>query len=312
MTLRGGNSLILTRNNHRSVRQSRARIQNRHTMNFKDKVILITGASSGIGRQLALDLAARGAIVAGCGRSIPRLKETLKEVRRLSPPSVMIGCDVSDAEQVKGMVAKVLADCGKVDVLVNNAGIGMRRPFVEMPLATIEEIIRVNYLGAVYCAHEVLPSMIARRSGQIVNISSVAGLIGTLNMAAYCASKFAMNGWSEGLYHELKPLGVDVSIVCPGAVANDFSRDFRDSEPKSPPNLVISTEAVSRAVIRVIESKRFEVVLPRRLALIVALRRHLPALFRALAQRRFRRHVKIPGFAENNSSPAGTNVGESR
>jgi short-subunit dehydrogenase len=265
-------------------------------MDFTDQVIVITGASNGIGKQLALDLAARGAVVVGCGRSIPRLKETLKELRRTSPSSVMIGCDVSDAEQVQGMFAKIIADYGRIDVLVNNAGIGMRRPFAETPLETIEEILRVNYLGAVYCTHSALPSMIARGAGHIVNISSISGLIGTLNMGAYCASKFAMNGWSESLYHELKPLGVYVSIVCPGPVPTDFARDFRDSAPKSSRNLMVSTETVSRAVIRVIDNKRFEIVLPRRLALISALRRHAPNLFRALAQRRFHRHVaaRIP------------------
>ena len=97
-------------------------------MNFTDQVTLITGASSGIGKQIALDLAGRGAIVVGCGRSIPRLKETLKEVRRTSPRSVMIGCDVGDAEQVQGMIGKVLDDFGKVDILINNAGVGMRSP----------------------------------------------------------------------------------------------------------------------------------------------------------------------------------------
>lgn len=263
-------------------------------MDFKDQVILITGASSGIGKRLAVDLAARGAIVAGCGRSIMRLKETLKEVRRASPSSAMIGCDVSDAEQVGGMVAKVLADFGKIDVLINNAGVGMRKPFVETDLKTIEEIIRVNYLGAVYCTHAALRSMIARGSGHVVNISSVAGLIGTLNMGAYCASKFAMNGWSESLYHELKPLGVHVSIVCPGSVATDFARDFRDSSPKSPPNWIVSPEAVSHAVIQVLDNKRFEVILPRWMAFLEALNRHAPKLFRALAQRQFRRHVATP------------------
>ena len=272
-------------------------------MDFKDQVILITGASSGIGRQLALDLAARGAVVAGCGRSIARLKETLKEVRRASPSSTMIGCDVSDAEQVRGMVAKILADFGKIDVLINNAGVGMRRPFMETDLATVEEIMRINYLGAVYCAHEVLPSMIARRDGQIVNISSGAGLIGTLNMAAYCASKFALNGWSESLYHELKPLGVHVSIVCPGPVETGFNHRFRDSEPKSPTGAIVAAETVARAVIQVLENKRFEVVLPHWLALMSSLRRHAPNIFRALAQRRFRRHVaiskKIPGGGDS-------------
>jgi short-subunit dehydrogenase len=121
-----------------------------------------------------------------------------------------------------------------------------------------------------------------------------------------------MNGWSESLYHELKPLGVHVSIVCPGPVANDFARDFRDSELKSPSNLIVSTEAVSRAIIRVIDNQRFEIVLPRRLALINALRRHAPNLFRILAQRRFRRHVAAPDPDANDSRWTGTNGADQR
>ena len=263
-------------------------------MIFKDQVIVITGASSGIGQQLAIDLAQRGAIVAGCGRSIDRLKETLKEVRRASPASMMIGCDVSDAEQVQGMTAKILADLGKIDVLINNAGIGMRKPFVDTDLATLEAIMRINYLGAVYCAHAALPSMIARRSGHIVNISSGAGLIGTLNLAGYCASKFALNGWSESLYYELKPLGIDVSIVCPGPVQTEFNRAFRDTEPKAPANRIVPAEAVVQAVLRVLENKKYETVLPHWLAFLAALRRYAPGLFRALAQRRFRHYVDVP------------------
>jgi short-subunit dehydrogenase len=267
-------------------------------MDFKAQVILITGASNGIGKQLAIDFAARGAIVAGCGRSIARLKETLKEVRRASPTSVMIGCDVSDAEQVRGMVGKVLEDYGKIDILINNAGVGMRRPFVETSIETIETITRTNYLGALYCAHEVLPSMIARGRGHIVNISSGAGKIGTLNMAAYCGSKFALNGWSESLYHELKPLGINVTVVCPGPVQTDFSADFRDSEPKAPPERIVSAAAVCQAVIQAIEKNKFEVVMPRWVALLDALRRHMPNLFLTLAQRRFRVHVVKPEHAE--------------
>lgn len=267
-------------------------------MDFTDQVTLITGASSGIGKQLAVDLAGRGAIVVGCGRSISRLKETLKEVRRASPRSVMIGCDVGDAEQVQGMIGKVLADYGKVDILINNAGVGMRSPFVDTPLQLIEDMIRVNYLGAVYCTHELLPSMIDRHSGHIVNISSGAGKIGTLNMAGYCGSKFAMNGWSESLYHELKPLGIAVSVVCPGPVRTEFNRNFRDTEPKSPANLMISPQAVTRDVIKAIEKKRFEIILPSWLALLCAVQRLLPGTFRALAQRKFEPHV----VANKNSS----------
>jgi uncharacterized protein len=267
-------------------------------MDFKDQVILITGASNGIGKQLAIEFAGRGATVAGCGRSIARLKETLKEVRRASPASTMIGCDVSDAEQVQGMVGKVLEDFGKIDILINNAGVGMRLPFVETPLDTIETITRTNYLGAVYCAHEALPSMIARGRGHIVNISSGAGKIGTLNMAAYCGSKFALNGWSESLYHELKPLGINVTVVCPGPVQTDFSREFRDTVPKSPPERIVSVAAVCQEVIKAIEKNKFEVVTPRWLRLIDALKRHAPNLFRALAQRRFRADVLQPAKTE--------------
>jgi uncharacterized protein len=260
-------------------------------MDFKDQVVLITGASSGIGKQLAVDLAARRAVVVGCGRSIARLKESLKEVRRHSPSSAMIGCDVSDVEQVRGMVAKVLADYGKIDVLINNAGVGMRKPFVDSELGAVEEMIRINFLGAAYCAHAVLPSMIARKTGHIVNISSGAGKIGTLNMSAYCASKFALNGWSESLYHELRPLGVKVSVVCPGPVRTEFNREFRDTEPKSPPRLLVTPEAVSREIIKVIEKNKFEVITPRWLAFLCALERHMPNLFRVLAQRKFRHYI---------------------
>lgn len=262
-------------------------------MDFKDKIIVITGASGGIGKQLALDLAQRGAIVAGCGRSIPRLKETLKEVRSVSPNSMMIGCDVGDAEQVQGMIGKILGDFGHIDVLVNNAGIGMRKPFAETDLGTVEELMRINYFGAVYCTHAALPSMIARRSGHIVNVSSGAGLIPTLNLAAYCASKFALNGWSESLYHELKPLGIHVSIICPGPVRTEFNRTFRDTEPKAPADRIVSAETVSRCLLQVLQNKRFETVLPRWLVLLSALRRHMPGLFRALAQRRFRSYVSV-------------------
>jgi uncharacterized protein len=275
-------------------------------MEFKDKVVFITGASSGIGKQLAVDFASRGAIVVGCGRSIMRLKESLKEVRRNSPSSAMIGCDVSDAEQVRGMMAKVLADYGKIDVLINNAGVGMRKPFVETALDTIEAMIRVNFLGAAYCTHAVLPSMIARKSGHIVNISSGAGKIGTLNMSAYCASKFALNGWSESLYYELRPLGIKVSIVCPGPVRTEFNRDFRDTEPKSPPRLLVTPEVVTREIIKAIEKDKFEVITPRWLAFLCALKRLMPNLFRAFAQRKFRQYITAPLANDTQLTTTGT------
>lgn len=260
-------------------------------MHFQDQVVLVTGASSGIGRRLAIDLATKGATVIGCGRSTERLQQTEETMRRANPSSAVIACDVGKLSQVSEMVAKVIADCGRIDILINNAGIGMRQRFVETSVETIEAIMRTNYLGMVYCTHAALPSMIARGKGHIVNISSVAGKIGTPNMAGYCASKFAMNGFAESLYHELKPLGIHVSVLCPGPVRTDFNKLFAATAPKSPPWLVISPEFVSQAVIEAIERRRFEVVIPRSLALMCWFKRIAPNLFRSVSHRAFRRHV---------------------
>src|SRR5262245_23867905 len=260
-------------------------------MTFQDRIVLITGASNGIGRRLAIDLAARGAIVVGCGRSSERLQAVSAEMRSTSPRSTTVECDVAKIDQVRDMINSVLSSFGKIDILINNAGIGMRTPFVETPIEVIEALIKTNYLGAVYCAHAALPSMIARGSGHIVNISSAAGKIGTLNIAGYCASKFAMNGLSESLYYELKPLGIDVSVICPGPVRTDFNKSFADIPPKSPASLVVSPKFVSAAVIKAVEAKRFEVVLPRRLALICWFKNLTPNLFRTIADRNFRHRI---------------------
>jgi short-subunit dehydrogenase len=260
-------------------------------MHFQNQVVLITGASSGIGRRLAIDLATKGATVIGCGRSAERLQQTEEEMRRANRSCAVMACDLGDRREVEKMVGRVVADFGRIDILINNAGIGMRKPFVESSVETVEAIMRTNYLGMVYCTHAVLPSMIARGKGHIVNISSAAGKIGTLNMAGYCASKFAMNGFSESLYHELKPLGIHVSVLCPGPVRTDFNKLFAATAPKAPPWLVVSPEFVSQAVIQAIERRRFEVVIPRSLALMCWFKRIVPNLFRSVSHRTFRRHV---------------------
>jgi short-subunit dehydrogenase len=259
-------------------------------MDFKNEVVLITGVSSGIGQRLATDLARLGAKVIGCGRSQERLQETLLEMRRMSPSSNVHVCDVSDHEQVKVMVRKVLSDFGKIDILINNAGFGGYQSLADAPLDSIEAMVRTNFMGAVYCIKEVLPSMMERRAGHIVNISSVAGKIGTPNMASYCATKFALIGLSESLYHELKPLGVHVSVVCPGPVRTKFRLLFDDLAPKAAGFLVLKAEAVSSAVIRAIQRKKFEIIIPFWLALACLFKRLMPNLFRLLTYQALRLH----------------------
>jgi short-subunit dehydrogenase len=197
----------------------------------------------------------------------------------------MVLCDVGARAQVQHMIEQVLHDFGRIDVLINNAGIGMRLPFAETSLDLIEAIMRTNYLGMVYCTHGVLPSMMARRAGSIVNISSIAGIAGFRNIAAYSASKFAMNGFSESLYHEVKPYGIHVAVVCPGPVRTDFTSTFPDTPPKTPSSAMVEPELISGVVLKTIERKRFQVVPPWWLGLAAWLKQVAPAPVRALTYR---------------------------
>ena len=270
------------------------------------RVALITGASQGIGRACALVLAGAGAKVALCARNREKLEQLAEEIIKQGGEAAAFKIDVGSEDEIKTGTKAVIGHFGRIDILVNNAGVGMRKPFVDTSIEMVEQIIRTNYLGAVYCTHEALPSMIARRIGHIVNISSGAGKIGTLNMAAYCGSKFALNGWSESLYHELKPLGIKVSVICPGPVQTYFNRDFSDTEPKAPPAMIMTTGAVCREVIKAIERNKFEVVMPRSLALVCVFERLMPGLFRALAQHRFRSYVKAQAATVHRPTMTGT------
>ena len=257
-------------------------------MDFKNQVVLVTGASSGIGRRVAIDMAVRGAIVVGCSRSLEKLHDTANELKRYSPSSTVMTCDVSAPEQVREMVERVLSQFGKIDILINNAGFGAYQSFVESSIDAIESMLRTNYLGTVYCTKEVLPSMIAKQSGHIANISSVAGKIATPNMASYCATKFALIGLSESLYHELKPLGIHVSVICPGPVRTKFRLLFDDLAPNAPAFIVLDVAAVSRSIIKAIETKRFEVVIPKFLAFACFLKGLMPGFVRFLTARALR------------------------
>lgn len=268
-------------------------------MEFQKQVILITGVSSGIGRRLAIDLAARGATVIGCGRAQERLQESLLEMRRTSPSSRVYTCDVSDPRQVKGMVENVLSEFSRIDILVNNAGFGLYQSLIDCPVDSIEAMVRTNFLGAVYCIKAVIPSMVQRRSGFIVNIASGAGKIGTPNMAAYSATKFALIGLTESLYHELRPLGVHVSVICPGPVRTKFRLLFDELAPKAARFLVMEADAVSRAVIRAMEQERFEVVVPLWLASACFFKRLMPNLFRFICYHTLR-------LQSGNNRPGGT------
>ena len=259
------------------------------------KTALVTGASSGIGRDTAIDLARRGATVAICARRLERLEETARECRKHAPRSRAYPCDVRDRAQIASTVAAVRADFGPIDILVNNAGIGAYQLFTEAPDEEFEELMRVNYFAALYFTREVMPSMIERRTGAVVFVSSFAGRIATWRHTAYSASKFAMAGLAEALYYEVKSRGVHVAVIYPGAIRTelfDKGVGFEHLRHVVEPQF-LGTEVVTRAIAKAIEKERFELFAPERYTIVWKLRALFPrAVMRgtlAFVKRRFER-----------------------
>jgi short-subunit dehydrogenase len=264
-------------------------------MRISGKTALVTGASSGIGRDTAIDLARRGATVAICARRLDRLEETLLECRKHAPKSQAYPGDVRDRTQVARIVAAARADLGPIDILVNNAGVSAYHLFTEAPEEQFEELMRANYFSAVYFTRELIPSMIQRRSGAVVFVSSFAGRIATWRHTAYSASKFAMTGFAEALYYEVKSRGVHVAVIQPGAIRTemfDKGPGFEHLRHVVEPQFV-GTEVVTRAIAKAIEKERFELFAPARYAIVWKLRALFPrAIMRgtlAFVKRRFER-----------------------
>ena len=188
-------------------------------------VILITGASAGIGRAAALLLAERGCIVIGSSRRLDRLAPLFDdaEARRIRLFGVEL--DPNSDESVADVMPGVIEQFGCIDGLVNNAGFGVWGPVESVSVDEMKLQFEANFFGCVRMIHAALPQMLARRSGRIVNISSVLGRIGTPFNGAYVASKYALEGLSESLRAEVKPFGVHVSLVEPGLFATDFQKN---------------------------------------------------------------------------------------
>lgn len=194
---------------------------------FKGVRVLVTGASSGIGRLLCLRLAEKGARLVLVARRQDELEALKKEVEAKGAEAIVIACDVGELNQVKSCVDKALAHYGNIDMLVNNAGYGNHMPFIDWPIEDIENLIRVNYFGSVYFTKLLLPQMVAMKNGCIVFIASVAGKLSTPDESAYCAAKHAVVGMADALGIEVEDDGVYVTTINPGAFDTPF---FKESD----------------------------------------------------------------------------------
>ncbi len=189
---------------------------------FRDQTVIITGASAGIGRSLALLLAAQGANVAIAARRADRLEQLAEECQRAGGRVLAVPTDVADEAQCKELVEKTVAAFGGVDMLINNAGLAASALFGDFPdLCLFRHTVDVNFYGAVYCTYYALPYLKERR-GRIVAVSSLGGKVTIPYNTPYCASKFAMHGFIESLRTELVPNGVSCTVVCPWWVATEF------------------------------------------------------------------------------------------
>ena len=248
-------------------------------MDLTGSVCLVTGASSGIGRATALRLARGGARVVALGRARPALDEV---AARTSGPVIV--ADLTDADEVARAVAEARDAAGDIDALVNNAGEGWAGPFAEINPLRAELLVRTNLLAPIRLARALLPPMLERKSGHIVNVASIAGHVGVPGEAVYAATKAGLIGFSESLRYELAGTGVGVSVVSPGVVRTAFfERQGRPYSRRFP--RPIDPDRVGRAVVRAIERNRAQVFEPKWMAFPAWLHGAFPGVYRALAGR---------------------------
>ncbi len=249
-------------------------------LDFSGKIVVITGASSGIGEKSAEEFAKLRARVVLVSRNEEKLKQIAK---RLSDCETLVcPCDVSKKEQVAQLSRVVFDKFGKVDVLVNNAGIGIYNTVKNITIEEMEEQMLTNYFGMMYCTKAFLPKMLEQRSGHIVNVASVAASIGIPQMASYCASKFAMLGFSEALFYELKGTGVGVTVVSPIMVRTNFFDHKSFGEMPIYPATSLSASTVARAVVKAASSPRLEIVVPQIVRFAIWIKQTLPYLINPL------------------------------
>jgi NAD(P)-dependent dehydrogenase (short-subunit alcohol dehydrogenase family) len=208
---------------------------------FDGKVAVVTGASSGIGRALALTLAERGASVIGLARRRTLLDQVAGELSRLSPGSVTQICDVGDTDSYREALAGIEAERGGIDVLVNNAGIDLMLEASEGELDTVRRVFGVNFFGTVAGTLAVLPGMVQRQSGIVVNVSSDSARAPEPGQGAYAASKAAISAFSESVAHEVGPSGVHVHLLYPGWVPTAMGLSGNENGGSLPPRLVRRT-----------------------------------------------------------------------
>ena len=200
------------------------------TAGIKDKIVVVTGASSGLGEATARLLSAEGATVVLGARRVDRLRTLAKELETRGGRALALTTDVSQREQVKALVDTAVQTCGRVDVMINNAGLRPQAPLERLKVDEWDRMIDINLKGVLYGIAAALPHMQRQKSGHFINVSSVAGHKVGPGFAVYAATKFAVRAFSEGLRQEVKPYNIRTTVISPGAVATELPDSVTDPD----------------------------------------------------------------------------------
>jgi len=245
-------------------------------------VIIITGASSGIGAATARRLAQEQVCLTLAARRASRLQELARQVEALGSEALIIPTDVTQRADIRRMLQATLERWGRVDVLLNNAGVSFDEPLVELDPEKVRNEVAVNLIAVIECAQAVLPVMLRQKSGHIINVASIEGLIATPGSSVYCATKFGVFGFSDALRRQLRGSGVHVSAVCPGYTPSEITPRLKAIVDGSPevvhhPGLM-PTAYVADQIARLVRHPRRLVVLPRSWSVLVTVAFLFPGL----------------------------------
>ena len=252
-------------------------------MDLKNRNVVITGASSGIGRATALEMARRGANVVLAARRAELLETVAADCRALGVQARAVTTDVTSLEQCRHLIA----EAGQVDVLVNNAGFAFYDRIDEADPAHLRAMMDTNFFGTVNCTQAVLPQMLARGQGTIVNVGSITGLMGFSRMSGYCSTKFAVTGFTEAVRSEVIGSGVKVALVCPGTTETEFFVTAEKGKMPGASRLMgaVKPERVARAVCDAAEDGRYRRILPALATIYMRIKEVFPQTAHSLLRR---------------------------
>lgn len=286
---------------------------------FQDKVVLITGASAGIGAETARQLAAEGACLALVARRGDKLAGVKAEVEALGAPALMFVADVNDRAALDAAVAGTLEAFGRIDIVLANAGFGIAAPFHKLTVEDYRRQFETNFFGLLSTIYAALDALRASR-GQLGLLGSVAGVVGTPSASPYNASKFAVNGLGESIYHDLDDLGISVTLIKPGFVDSEIRLLDRHGRPSGkgdpvPSWLVLSTPAAARVILKALYRRKPEVTVTFHGKLFTWCKRFFPGAMRFVIRRTSRRRLPErqghPGQRESHPADRSDRSGPS-